>query len=119
MGPHSMRRTRAKSVRRLFFPYWETVVDFLPMKVIGRQVLADSDVNPFAKKRLALMVRQLSDGRFPASSDVKVAFPTMRALGNSRFVLPFAESGLTVEVLANFEHQIICIEKITEQEASE
>ena len=89
------------------------------MKVVGRKILADSDVAPLAKRRLALWVKQMKDARFSSLAHLKVAFPNIRELGNNRVSFPFADSGIEVETFACFDHEIMCIDKIVEQDVAE
>lgn len=89
------------------------------MKIIGRKILAESDVSPHAKKRLSLWIRQLADARWLSFAQMKASFPDAREIGQNQFVFPFKNSGIEVKTLACLDLGIFYIEKVIEHEASE
>lgn len=88
------------------------------MKIIGRKVLAECEVGPAARKRLALWVKQLKEARWTSFANLRASHPDAKELGNSRFGFRFEDTGIEVEALASLELGIICIEKVVEQKRS-
>lgn len=95
----------------------ETSDRMFPMKIIGRKVLTECDVSSMAKKRLALWIKQLADTRWLTIDAIKANFPDVRELENNRIEFPFTQIGIQVEALMSLDLEIICIEKVIEQEA--
>lgn len=95
----------------------ETHDRIIPMKVIGRKILAESDVNSLAKKRLALWIKELVDTRWLNIEAIKMNYPNVKEYENNRLTFNFAHIGIEVETLLSFDLGIICIEKVIELEA--
>ena len=87
------------------------------MKIIGRKVLAESDVSTVAKRRLALWIKQLADARWLTTAHIKENHPDVREIGANRLAFPFASNGIEVETLTCLDLGIICIEKVIRQDA--
>jgi mRNA-degrading endonuclease HigB of HigAB toxin-antitoxin module len=87
------------------------------MKIIGRKVLVEADVSALAKKRLALWIKQLAEASWITVEAIKVSYPGISELGNSRIAFHFLQIDVRVDTLMNLDLGIICIEKVTEQEA--
>lgn len=102
-----------------FFPKLGKCAQIVPMKIVGRKVIAECDVSPLAKKRLALWIKQLADLRWTTLAHMLDSHPDVKDLGNSRFGFPFSNSGIEVEALAYLELEVICIEKVIEQKAKQ
>lgn len=86
----------------------------LPMKVVGRKKLADADVTAVAKRRLTLWVRQITDANWDSLSSATVSFPEASVVSGCRIQFPFAQFGLAVISLLNFELGIVYVDEIIE-----
>ena len=80
--------------------------------------MAECEVAPAARKRLALWVKQLKEVSWTSFASIKSSHPDVKELGNSRFGFRFEDTGIEVEALASLELGVICIEKVMEQKRS-
>lgn len=91
--------------------HFGNVLQFEPMKLVGKKALAEFDAPVLAKRRLTLWCKEVSAAKWSDLKDLLEQHPGARADGSTvRF--DFDSQGVYVEALVCYAAAVVCIERV-------